>query len=57
MTEQLDIKCIVEGVELKEHVDFFKEKGVHGMQGFYYYKPMPGEALHELLCGTQLELS
>ncbi len=57
MTEQLAIKCIVEGVELKEHVDYFKEKGVHGMQGFYYYKPMPGAALHELLCGTKLEVS
>ena len=57
MTEQLDIECIVEGVELKEHVEFFKEKGVHGMQGFYYYKPMPGAALQELLFGIPLELS
>ena len=57
MTEQLDIECIVEGVELKEHVEFFKEKGVHGMQGFYYYKPMPGAALQELLFGIPLEPS
>ena len=57
MAEQLAIKCIIEGVELKEHVDYFKEKGVHGMQGFYYYKPMPGAALQELLCGTKLEVS
>ncbi len=57
MTEQLGIKCIVEGVEIKEHADFFKEKGVHGMQGFYYHKPMPGEALQELLSRAQLEVS
>ncbi len=53
MAEQLSIKCIIEGVELQEHVDYFKEKGVHGMQGFYYYKSMPGEDLQELLCQEQ----
>ncbi|MBT8133796.1 MAG: EAL domain-containing protein [Gammaproteobacteria bacterium] len=57
MTEQLAIKCIVEGVELKEHVDFFKEKAVHGMQGFYYHKPMPDTELDELLCGTRQQVS
>ena len=50
ITEQLGIKCIVEGVELQVHADYFKEKGVYGMQGFFYYKPMPGEALQKLLC-------
>ena len=57
MTEQLGIQCIVEGVELQEHIDFFKEKGVHGMQGFYYYKPMPAIELEELLCNKQQEAS
>jgi len=57
MTEQLGIKCIIEGVELQEHVDFFKEKGVHGMQGFYYYRPMHGDKLQKVLCNTQLEAS
>lgn len=50
MTEQLGIKCIIEGVELEEHAEYFKEKGVHGIQGFYYYKPMPGDELRKLLC-------
>lgn len=50
MAEQLGIKCIIEGVELEEHAEYFKQKGVHGMQGYYYYKPMSGEALTELLC-------
>lgn len=49
MAEQLGIKCIIEGVELEEHVDYFIEKGVHGMQGYFFYKPMPGEELHSLL--------
>ena len=34
MTEQLGIKCIVEGVELQEHVDYFKEKGVNHDPGY-----------------------
>jgi len=50
ITEQLDIKCIIEGVELQEHADYFKEKGVYGMQGYFYHKPMSGDALLELLC-------
>jgi len=49
MTEQLNIKCIIEGVELKEHVEFFKMNRVHGMQGYFFYKPMPGEELTALL--------
>lgn len=49
MAEQLGIKCIIEGVELQEHADYFKQKGVYGMQGFFYYKPMAGEALQALL--------
>ncbi len=50
MTEQLGIKCIIEGVELQDQVDYFKQKGVHGMQGYFYYKSMPGDNLTELLC-------
>ncbi len=50
MAEQLGIKCIIEGVELQKHADFFKDKGVHGMQGFFFYKPMHGEILQTLVC-------
>ena len=49
MAEQLGIKCIVEGIEHQEDMDFFKLKGVHGMQGFIFYKPMRGEMLQTLL--------
>ena len=54
MAEQLNIKCIIEGVEVQEHVDYFTEKGVYGMQGFFFYKPMPGHELEELLTGQKL---
>jgi len=49
MAEELGIKCIVEGVELQEHVDHFKKHGVHGMQGYYFHKPMPPEQLLKVL--------
>ena len=49
MAEQLGIKCIVEGIEHQEEMDFFKLKGVHGMQGFIFHKPMRGEMLQTLL--------
>jgi diguanylate cyclase (GGDEF)-like protein len=54
MAEQLNIKCIIEGVEVQEHVDYFTEKGVYGMQGFFFHKPMPGHELEELLAGQKL---
>ena len=49
MAQQLGIKCIIEGIELQQEMDFFKLKGVHGMQGFIFYKPMRGEMLQTLL--------
>lgn len=55
MTEELDIQCIAEGVELEQHVQYFKGKNVHGMQGYYYYRPMPGNELQELLCNSPIE--
>ena len=54
MAEQLNIKCIIEGVEVQEHVDYFTEKGVYGMQGFFFYRPMPGHEIEELLMGKKL---
>lgn len=50
MADELGINCIVEGVELQEQVEYFTEKGVYGMQGYYFYKPMPGTKLQKLLC-------
>jgi sensor c-di-GMP phosphodiesterase-like protein len=55
MTEQLGIECIVEGVENQQHVDYFKKKNVHGMQGFFFYKPMSHEQLLILLQELQPE--
>ena len=52
MSEKMKLKCIVEGVETKESADYFIEKNVYAIQGFYYYKPMPGDKLLEILKNT-----
>ncbi len=49
MAEELGIKCIIEGVELEKQVEYFKQKGVFGMQGYYYYKPVSDEKLLKLV--------
>ncbi|VAW51629.1 diguanylate cyclase/phosphodiesterase (GGDEF & EAL domains) with PAS/PAC sensor(s) [hydrothermal vent metagenome] len=56
MTEELGINCIVEGVETQEQADFFKQKGVHGMQGFFFYKPMPSDALSNLVTNKEVTI-
>jgi len=56
MAEELGIQCIAEGVELEQHVKYFKEKNVHGMQGYFYYRPMPGKELQKLLFDIPVEV-
>jgi EAL domain-containing protein (putative c-di-GMP-specific phosphodiesterase class I) len=51
MAEQLGINCIIEGVELEEHAEYFRQKEVYGIQGFYYHKPMRGDQMQVLLKG------
>ena len=49
MAEELGINCIIEGVEIQQQVDHFKQKGVYGIQGYFYYKPVSGEELLNIL--------
>ena len=49
MTEELGIKCIIEGVETPQQADYFKQKCVYGIQGYFYHKPLPGDELIRLL--------
>jgi len=54
LTEKLGIKCIVEGVELEQQAHYFKSKGIYGMQGYFFYKPMVGFDLTALVCTSQI---
>lgn len=49
MSEKMNLKCVVEGVETKESASYFINKNVYGIQGYHYHKPMPAEELLKLL--------
>jgi len=49
MAKALHKKTIAEGVEEKEILDYLKNAGVDYIQGFYFAKPMPKEALKEYI--------
>jgi len=49
MTSRMDLQCVIEGVETKDDADYFISKDVYAMQGFYYYRPISGDGLIDLL--------
>jgi EAL domain-containing protein (putative c-di-GMP-specific phosphodiesterase class I) len=54
MAELMDLTVVAEGVETEEHADMLTDIGCHVLQGFYFSKPMPLDALeHFLLAGQE----
>ena len=53
MAEELGINCIIEGVEIQQQADHFRQKGVYGIQGYFYYKPVSGEELLNILNSSE----
>ena len=49
MTKSLSTPIIVEGVDTRELVQYLTDMGCRYMQGFYFYRPMPGEQFEKLL--------
>ncbi|MBT8439252.1 MAG: EAL domain-containing protein, partial [Gammaproteobacteria bacterium] len=49
MADRMDLKCVIEGVETKDDADYFISKNIYAMQGYYYYRPLSGEGLIDLL--------
>lgn len=43
LANNLNMRTVAEGVEVKEQVDFLAELGCDMIQGYYYAKPMPAE--------------
>lgn len=43
MIQSIDLGIIVEGVEVKEQVDYLRDLKCHIIQGYYYSKPVPYE--------------
>lgn len=54
LTQDLGMKCIVEGVETAEHVKLLKEKNCFYAQGFYFDKPLPKEEFEDRLINCTL---
>ena len=49
MGKSLDLTVVAEGVETQEQQSFLQELECDEMQGYYFSKPIPGEAFAELL--------
>lgn len=47
MAHQLKIQVIAEGVESFEQVQFLLDRNCNAFQGFYFYRPMPADAIFE----------
>ncbi len=49
LAHSLKLQVIAEGVETEAQLDFLKERACNEMQGFFFAKPMPHEAIPALL--------
>ncbi|MBH0057897.1 EAL domain-containing protein [Pseudoalteromonas sp. SWXJZ94C] len=47
MCEELDIKCVAEGVETQDQVEIMTQMGCKEFQGFYFAKPMAADAYRD----------
>lgn len=49
LAKGLNMEVLAEGVESKEELEFLRENGIDTIQGYYYHKPMPYNAIEALL--------
>ena len=49
LSKKLNISVVVEGVESEKQVNFLKSIGAEVIQGYYFSKPLPQEALIRLM--------
>ena len=51
MVHKFHIRTVAEGIEDKEQVEFLRSIGCDYVQGYFFYRPMPGEDYEKLLAG------
>lgn len=49
LAESLRLKITAEGVETEEQLSYLIKRGCHEGQGFYFSRPVPGEAMAQML--------
>ncbi|HLG84632.1 MAG TPA: EAL domain-containing protein [Bradyrhizobium sp.] len=49
----LNIPVLAEGVETKQHLNFLREEGCESVQGYFFGRPMPIDAVLRLIEGHQ----
>lgn len=48
LAQSLGLKVLAEGVETESQLNFLNQRMCDEVQGYYYYKPMPGEEIEKL---------
>jgi len=48
LAKSLDMRVIAEGVETEAQLDFLSQRMCDEVQGYYYFRPMPAEAIEEV---------
>jgi diguanylate cyclase (GGDEF)-like protein len=49
MAKQLKMRCVAEGIETIEQIEFFTKNKCHQLQGYYFSKPVPADTIPTLL--------
>ncbi len=49
LAHELGLKIVAEGVETKEQLEFLKDNGCDIIQGYYYSKPVPSDAIEKVI--------
>jgi EAL domain-containing protein (putative c-di-GMP-specific phosphodiesterase class I) len=56
LAHSLGLKVVIEGVENEDQLKFVRNKGADMVQGYFFSRPIPPEAVEKLLAGGRLDL-
>ncbi len=56
LCDDMEIACVVEGVETRAQLDTLRRLGCDFIQGYYFAKPMPGDAINDYLAKERQRL-